>query len=272
MNLTKLWQTICICCFCMAISSCDTTDPYKDAPQTVRLLGVEARINIDLSARKDWKFDVHTKPYTFQIDGNNLSAVPEDLSKPYTFEVTANNKSGEAIMTFMSKDYFKPGQSSALPADIEDQSTPEKFLNCDVLRGHYTGDATENISVTLFHENALLMFNTVDLPEDAEVYIYELYNKQTITPLRDAEDSTSYKALVFPNNYLETIYVLVKTNGKEYAETLVPLYKTRANISYPKGIGHSAIITFNVLIDENDELLIKDLKEKSFSKEWPDIF
>lgn len=271
MNLTRLWQTICICCLCTAIYSCDGKDPYRDAPQTVQLLGVKATINIDISARKDWKFNVRGYPYTFEVDGGTLSAEPEDYYRPYTFEVTANKKEGRAIMTFLSKDYFKPGQSSALPANIEDQSTPEKFISRDVLRGDFNGLASEKISVYLFHENALLMFKTVDLPEDAEVYIYEDYNKQTITPLRDAEDRSSYKALIFPNNHLFTVYVIVKANGKEYEKMLSSRYDTRANISYPEGIGHSAIINFNVLIDENDKLQVKDLKMKKFQYDWPAI-
>ena len=271
MTVTKLWQTFCACCFCMAISSCDGKDPNKDAPQSVQLLGIEASSNIDLSARKDWTLSVYNYPYAFEIDGKTFTAVPENRSNPYSFEATANDKTGRAIMTFKSKDYFKPGQSGALPANIEDQSTPEKLLSCDVLRGDYLGEARENISVSLFHENALLMFKTVDLPEDAEVYIYEGYNKQTITPLRNVEDPASYKALVFPGNYLFTVFVIVKVDGKEYRKELKPQRGTRMNIPYPDGIGHSAIITFNVLIDEEDKLQIKDLEEKSFTRDWPAI-
>ncbi|NDV84095.1 hypothetical protein [Bacteroides sp. 51] len=271
MNLTKLWQTAFICCFCIATYSCDSTDPYKDAPQTVRLLGLEASINIDLSARKDWQLLVYNHPYAFEIDGNKLSATPQNPSNPYAFEVTANNKNGHAIMTFISRDYFKTRATGSLPANIKDQSTPEKFLSCDVLRGDYSGTAMENISFSLFHENALLMFKTVDLPADAEVYIHEEHHRQMITPLRDAEDPDSYKALVFPGNYLYTLHVIVKTGGKEYEKRLKPVHETRMDIPYPRGIGHSAIITFNVSVDENDKLQINDLEEKKFTKDWPAI-
>lgn len=272
MNMTKLWPFAYLYCLCFAFYSCDNSDPNKNAPQSVRLLGIEASINIDLSARKDWKLSVYNYTYAFEIEGGKLSAEPANFSDPYTFEITANDKRGRAIMTLMSPDYFKPGESSALPANIRDQSTPEKFLSCDVLRGDYNGQAKENIDVALFHENALLMFNTVDLPEDAEVYIYEDRNKQIITPLRDTEDPTSYKAFIFPQNYLFTVYVIVKINGKEYGKTLKPEVETRMNISYPDGIGHSAIITFNVLIDKEDKLQVEDLTLKKFQWTWPDVF
>lgn len=269
MNATKFRQVACACCFCIASYSCTDTDPNKDAPRSVPLRGVEASTNIDLSARKDWTFSVYNYPYTFEIDGGNLSATPVNQSNPYSFEVAANSKTGRAIMTFMSKDYFKTRETGILPANIEDQSTPGKLLACDVLRGDYNGDAMENISVSLFHENALLMFKTADLPEEAKVYIYESHNKQTIAPLRDAGDPASYKAIVFPQNYLYGVFVVIKANGKEYKKRLA--HTTRMNISYPDGIGHSAIITFNVLIDEEDELQVKDLEMKAFNKNWPAI-
>lgn len=271
MNVTKSWQIICACCFCIALHSCDNSDPYKDAPYSVQLLGIEASINIDLSVRKDWTLSVYNYPYTFEIDGSKLSAAPANHSNPYLFEVAANDKTGRAIMTFMSKDYFKTRESATLPANIEDQSTPNKFLSRDVLRGDYSGDAMENISVTLFHENALLMFKTVNLPQGAKVYIYEGYNRQTITPLQDTEDPTSYKALVFPQNILSNVYAIVKVGEKEYKEVLKSRNGTRMNISYPDGIGHSAVITFNVLIDENDKLQVEDLEMKTFNKNWPAI-
>lgn len=271
MNLTKLWQAACVCCLCIAIYSCDGDDPNRNAPQSVQLLGIEASINFDLSARKDWRLSVYNHPYTFQIDGGTLSAAPENWSNPYAFEVTANDKSGRAIMTFMPKDYFRTRDTSSLPPNIEDQSTPAKLLSCDVLRGDYYGHAKENISVSLFHENALLMFKTVELPADAEVYIFESCYKQTITPLRNAQDQASYKALIFPGNYLHGIWVIVKVNGKEYRSVLKSKYDTRMNIPYPDGIGHSAFITFNVWIDKEDKLRIGDLNTENFCKTWPAI-
>lgn len=271
MNVIKHWQALCACCFCMAVCSCDGTDPEKDTPHSVLLLGIEATTNIDLSARKDWTLSVYQHPYTFEIDGGTLLAAPQNSDNLFAFEVTANNKTGHAILTFMARDYFQPGQSSALPANLSDQSTPEKLLSRDVLRADYTGTANENISVSLFHENALLMFNTNGLPDDAEVYIYESYNKQTITPLRDAADPTAYKALVFPNNHLFTLYAVVKANGKEYGQMLRSRHNTRMNISFPDGIGHSAIVTFTISIDENDELLVENLVMKTFQKDWPVI-
>lgn len=267
MTIMKSFITLCLACLALSFVACDNSNPNIDQPQSVPVLRVEASTNFDLSARQNWQFYVHGYPYNFQIDGNSITANPVSHSKTFAFSVTTTDKTGSAIITFMPENYLKTRGESYIPPNLEDQSTPEKFMTCDVLRSQFSGRAEQELSVTFFHENALLIFNIAGFPDDAKVYIEQIYN-QTITPLQDTASPTEYKAIVFPENYPKDLTIVVKTAEKTYRRALgFPI--TRLNMKYPDGIGHSGIVSFTVEPHEEGALVFKDLNYKSYAREWP---
>lgn len=267
MTLTKLLNVLCLAGLGVFIFSCDNSSSYDDRPESVKVLSVEASTNFDLSARSNWKFLVHGCYYSYEIVGNKLIATPASTSDTFAFSVTSTNKSGYAVLTFISPNYFKTRSELVVP-DIQDQSTPEKFMACDVLRGEYNDVAKSEISVTFFHENALLQFETIDFPDDAKVYVEQKYG-QVINPLRDKEDPAKYRAIVLPQNYQYNVYIVVETGGKTYKTPMREKPRTRTNITYFDGLGQSAVVNFKVRIGDEDKLIIEDYDEASFVKTWP---
>lgn len=270
MTLTKLFKTLCFAALGILALSCEKTTPYY-YPDSVKVLKVEASTNFDLSARSAWHFLVHGCDYAFEIEGNKLIATPSKTSETFAFSVSITDNTGSAVIRFMPADYFKTrstGGGGTIVPNIEDQSTPEKFMACDVLSGKYEGLAKEEIAITFFHENALLQFETIDLPDDAKVYIEQKYD-QMITPLRDKEDPAKYQALVLPQNYPHEVYVIVEANGKIYKTPLQERKRTRTSMTFFDGLGQSALVDFNVRITDKDELVIEEYKQTDFVKAWP---
>lgn len=267
MTFSNLFRTTCFAALGTFILSCDRSDPNIDHPQSVKVLSVEASTNFDLSARSDWNFSVHGCDYSFVIDGSKLIATPSKASETFAFSITVTDKRGYAVLTFSSPHYFKSRAEAIIP-NIQNQSTPEKFMLCDVLRAEYNAEAMQDISITLFHENSLLDFEAVDLPADAQVYIKQVHN-QTIHPLKYSVEPVKYRALVLPQNYEPDVYVVVETGGKKYKTQLRDRPTTRQSMPHFEGIGQSAVVKFKVRINDEDELVIEDYDIKHLVKEWP---
>lgn len=269
MTLTKLFRSFSLLAVSfLTLLSCSS----KDDPQPYNAIGVfevEASANFDLSARAGWDMYVGNTtvgafPYTFEVTGNKLSASPSNERKPFKF-TTPNDR---AVITLVSKDYYTGTRTEmTLPPNFENQSTPDNFMRCDMLKAEYYGDAASELKdITFLHQNALLNFKTVDIPEDAQVYIQQ-NRKQLITPLRNSEDPTAYKAIVFPDNDPYEIEVVVKLeNGQTYKKPLSQ--RTRMSMPRPDGIGASAVVEFTARMTENG-LRIEDLERKPYAKEWP---
>lgn len=250
-------------CFFLSLSflSCDK----NSSDSGVIVESIEASINFDLSARSNWLFYVHDKRYEFTNVNGTLSAIPYNSEKPYVFP--SSTESGNIRILLYSPNYGRTREAAKVPPSLENQSTLERFTNCDILKGEYQGTAQPHLTnITLYHENALLDFQTINIPSNAQVYIRQIHD-QTITPLRDTTDPTQYKAIIFPHNHLFQIIVGVKTENKTYETPLAPL--SRKEISYPDGVGNSAIIVFTAAINAEDELVIENLQREAFSKKWP---
>lgn len=282
-QFTECLKPVCLASLALILFSCDDSDSPVDKPETVKVTEVRASAGFDISKRSDWKFYVANGDYNlsctyaFQIEGKTITAVPARQADTFAFSVTSTDKSGRAIISFLPEDYLKtrmdiPHSGEPGYPNLRDQSTPEKFMLCDMLRGDYVGQASEHLSLELFHENSLLVFNTVGLPEEATVRIAQLGN-QLITPLRDADDPTAYKAIILSQNKYTEVGVIVDHNGKQYGKSLASAVNhTRTNIPYPSPsvyFGHSAILKFTVELTEAGELEIKDAEHTSFSREWP---
>lgn len=260
----KLIKLFCFTCWgIFYLTSCDKNDPIPDNGTIVE--SIEATINFDLSARKDWKLYVGGKRYQFTINGNTLSASPENSSKPFVFPTSSGT--GKVQLLFYPNNYGKTRDESTPPPNLEKQETPDKFMVCDMLKAEYSGAVSQHLKdITLYHENTLLDFKVTGVPENARIYISQLYY-QAIKPLRSSDDPTAYKAIVFPYNNFNTVYLGIEIEGKIYSASL-NTGKTRMP-SYPDGLGNSAIISFHAFINEQGNLIIENLERKSFSKSWP---
>ncbi|MDL2305793.1 hypothetical protein LJC72_10720 [Bacteroides sp. OttesenSCG-928-D19] len=242
---------------------------HQDMPDVlvkgVDVQSFEASCNFDLSARSNWDLSLGAEPYYFTVEGNRLIGTsPKD--KPYHLPYEMENGNVQALL--IPPNYWRKWSSSQKVPLIDDQSTPEKFMLCDPLRGPYTGKAEENITgIYFYHYNALLSFVVEDAPEGSKVFVEQMYD-QKITPLPDANNPNAYKAIVFPHN--KNVVIVVETGSKTYKTLLFNNPQTRDTMSYyPDGIGSSTVLTFTARINEEDELVVENINRKTWSKEWP---
>lgn len=267
MTLTKLFSTTLLSvALSVSIVSCSSdSEPGYFPVGPVNLLSVEVSANFDLSARSNWKLYVGSQRYAFEMEGNALLGVPYKESEPFTYDP----KGGSVIFTFRSDNYGKGTREAGtgkLPANLEKQDTPNDFLSCDVLRAEYKGDVVSELKdIVFFHQNGLLVFNTIDMPAEATVYILQDY-KQQIRPLRDSEDPTQYKAIVLAENALEDLRVKVELNGQTYTK---PIFAGTRMPMFPQGVGNSALIEFSIRFTEKGEVLVENAKRTAFVREWP---
>lgn len=247
----------------LCLISCDKTDLDNSPKDEIVVQTIEATANFDLSARKDWVVYVGSQRYHFETEGNKLR-ITSPAEEPFSFPYEATT--GNIIIQMVPKDYGKERAESKIPFIIEDQSTIERFMNADRLRFAYNGEAKTNITgITIYHFNTLLTFSVSNLPEDAKVYIEQIYD-QKITPLKEDKAINSFKAIVFPNN--QYVSLLIETPGKSY-KAIVPPLPTSRSPGMAIGTGNSSILSFDAEINGDDELEIKNYRKTSLSSEWP---
>lgn len=269
MLIIRMQRMFLLIGFAAGLFACNSSDDFIDDPQAVKVLNVEADINFDLSSRSNWNFIVGSYRYDFSVADSKIMAVPVSESNTYAFSVTLTDRTGQVYVELRHANYYTRMVNSVTP-DLEDQSTPAKFTMRDVLCGDYSALADETIKVSLYHKNALLLFNTEGLPEEAKVYVEQIYD-QTITPLRDENNPTAYRAIVFPDNNKDYLFIRVEIGDDTYKAKFPAGFDTRANMPYPYGgIGHSAIVEFTLTFNsEEKELKMKDVKRTPFTREWP---
>lgn len=269
MNLTKLFKMLCFGVLGLSFFSCDSSNDYVDAPAAVFVRKVEAQANFDLSARSGWKFYVGGYEYAFDMEEGKVVATP--FSEATTFSYLEPLTGGQmyVVTKLVPENYLKtraflPGGGSTIVANLENQGTLEGFTACDVLYQEYLGTAKENLMVQLLHENALLRLGTINLPEDAKVYVKQIHN-QKITPLKQTE--TEYQAIVFSNNTPSDIAIVVEANGKIYESNLYSVAISKKDVGRG-GIEHGTVISCTAEII-NEKLTVKLLSAKFSSSEWP---
>jgi len=252
--------------FIVAFSSCDKDKDEPGIKDGVVVKTAEASADFDLTTRKDWAFFIGGYTYNFTIEGNKLSAIS---ARDSHFRFQYGETTGSTSFLLYPKDYGKGVRDEMVKKPIiENQSTKERFLNCDPLRAIFSGDVSENLKGAAFkHYNALLMFNVLDLPEDAEVLVKQLYD-QTITPLQDEEDPTLYKAIIFPEN--EKPILVVNTNEKKY-EVQIQRGAGSPRMNISSGLSNNTVVSFKAIINEDDQLIISDLDGKSNSSDWLEL-
>lgn len=244
-------------------TGCDDNSFNASPKDGVAVETIEATANFDLSARKNWIAYVGTEKYNFEVEGNKLS-ITSPQKDPFRFAY--GETSGNAIIQMVPENYGRPRDSEKIPFNIEDQSTPEKFMNCDRLRFVYTGEAKENLSgISIYHFNTLLTFDINNLPQNAKVFIMQAYD-QKITPLKEDPNLNAYKAIVFPNNAY--VALIVETPAKTYRAIISKQGQVRSP-GTASGMGNSAIVSFTADINEKEELIINNFQITSYSKEWP---
>lgn len=268
MKPAKLFYFMIFSCVISGLFSCeDKNIPELSPKDGIAVRTVEATADFDLSARKNWKMYIgtveHIEEYYFTVEGNKLIAT-SPVDAPYRFPFDAAK--AEVVIQLVHQDYGKTRNSSgSLPLSIENQSTAEKFLQCDRLKIDYYGEPKENLKeLNVLHFNTLLDFTVKNLPEDSKVYINQLY-QQKITPLQSSTEPENYRAIIFPHNPYAVLSV--ETNGKVYQTRISEPYQTRMDLKPPAGFGNSTLINFTAEINDDDELVISELKIKR-KAEW----
>lgn len=246
--------------------SCDNNDEQEK--QGISVLSIEASTNFDLSYRTDWNLRMGGHLYDFTITGNKLHAVPH--AEPFHFAYGQEHSNGaQEFVLFPPTENKDTRDLGPVIPPTADQSTWKKFIAHDLLRGLYRGNVVENITdVTFIHHDALLDFKLINIPEEAKVLVVQNGSPiQIITPLRDEADPNAYKAIVFQHNTLGTIGIVIEHNNKQY-KTLLK-YESDQSRSMAYNALTSAVVRFDVQMDDEDYLIIKNLKVETFSTEWP---
>lgn len=218
-NVTRFLCVLSITTF--FYTACDKDDKVDNKPEqkTFPIKNIKGSSGIDLSGRNDWSFFLGDKEYVYKIDDSVITATPKD--KPYNVPYKVDN-SGNVLpiseqegleVRLFAKDYYYPGGCGECPPkpNVKDQSTVEKFHQADMLYGRFSGIPSSDLTgIRLKHYNALLDFNTKDMPADAVITVATF---DQITPLADAADH--YKAVVVPST-IGTPIVRVTTADTTY--------------------------------------------------------
>lgn len=225
---------------------------------------VKAESCVDLSERSNWDFMLGYGwrdgiKYNFRVDGKKIEASFQ-AGDAYYFPTKYNEgdiikpNSGDAYIRFVSPEYFPTSKTTtrslpAPPPQIQDQSTREKLILADALYCKYSGIVSSDLTgIELIHENILLDFQLVDVPEGAKVVIEQNY--PSIKPFR--ENPTQYKAIVLHTGF----FLVVTVNGIHYSS----YFESNRNDTYFK---------FDVKINTKTKELDIENQEKS---KWSETF
>lgn len=264
MKQINFFHVLMLLPFVAFLSSCSDNNEAI-TPKGTAVKSIEASTNFDLSHRSDWVLSMSGYKYDFTVDGNALKGIPQDEPFHYSYGQETTNGATEFILRPPVKDTRDIGPVIPPTAD---QSTWEKLIGYDLLRGIYSGNVVENITgVTFLHHDALLDFTMTNLPPNAQVFVVQWDGDQIITPFYD-EETESYKAIVAQQNTLQSIYIMVEANGKRYFTSLHSESDETRSMAYNKFT--SAVVNFNVDVNDEEETLeVGKLKIDYFSKEWP---
>lgn len=252
--------------FSGCLFSC-SDDGEDDKPEAVAVKSVEIVSCIDLTQRKDWnlRFGYGWRDgifYNFKIDGKNISA---DSPKKDLYHFDEEYKEGQKLgpsnntyIRFVPDGYF-PMDNSELrstpptPPAIQDQSTLEKLIKADALFCSYEGIVTGDLKdVKFIHENVLLEFETIDIPENAEIRLMGSSGRFDITPYKVSEGN--YKVIILSKIPGGTNYIAIKIGEDSY--------NLEFNYNRESDIHH----IFKLRLD-NEKLVIENMKSSIWSED-----
>lgn len=213
--------------------------------------------DIDLNERRDWVLSGGGQPYSFTIENDTLHAVP--INDPYVLRFEKQEYAFNYIgFGLISPDYHKKKTTTTqrtiyatspvrIFPNITDQSTEAKLKNADALIAINYKTPSGNIKDARFiHQNVLIDFETVSLPENA-----------VVTVLQSEETKPfNYK----PNFYKAIVVAVPVLSVKAGDET----YKVQ--LVHPQGLSGNTHYTFKVIFDTvNKKLSIADLAAAKWS-------
>lgn len=269
MKQIKFFQLAMLLPF-MALTSCNDNNEV-DAPKGTPVMSIEASTNFDLSHRSNWILGMSGYRYNFTVEGNTLRATPQDEPFHFGYGQGTTNGATEFVL-YPPADTNDTRAVGPIIPPTADQSTWEKLISYDLLRGIYAGNVVEDITgVTFIHHDALLDFTVTNLPANAKVFVFQWSGKQKIIPFYD-EETESYKAIVAQQNTRKTLYIVVEANGERYFTSLYNESDETRSMAY--NAFTSAVLSFNVKMEaeeENEEktLVVEKLNVDYYSKEWP---
>lgn len=215
--------------------------------------------DIDLNERQGWILSGGNQQYSFTIGDDTLHAVP--VNDPYILRFEKQEYAFNYIgFGLISPDYYKNRNTTArrevyatspnVPVfpNIADQSNEAKLKNADALIAINYETPSGNIKDARFiHQNVLIDFETVNLPENAVVTI--LQSEETI-PFNYKPDF--YKAIVVAGPVIS-----VKAGDETYKVQLI----------HPEGLSGNTHYTFKVVFSpDNKTLSITDLASAKWSQ------
>lgn len=241
------------------LCSCSDDNDGDNKSEGIAVKSVTATSCIDLSDRKDWniRFGYAWAGgifYNFKVDGKNISA---DSPKKDSYRFDERSKEGEkagiyttTYLRFVPEGYFPMDNSGLkstepIPPAIQDQSTFEKLIKADALFCNYEGIVTPNMKdVKFIHENILLEFETINIPENAEIRITGSSGNFAIIPYKAS--TNNYKAISLPKISGATNYIVVKVGEESY------------NLGFNYSLAEDLHYVFKLRLD-NNKLIIEDL-------------
>jgi hypothetical protein len=254
---------------CSVFISCRKDSKVNSGKITVPVETLKAGVeNTDISIRSNWKLVLYHSYYIAKVNGDTVTGTPE--AKPHSFLTGSDDlmpllPDEEPGIFFFSVGYIDGPEFLVVkdgpPAfpNIRDQATLNDLVNADMLFGKYSGFALKNLSnIKLVHANALLDFETENLPAGAELKLLDL--GRPFTPFQ--YEANHYQAIVTGNWHSTTnTSVSVKTATKEYKADIINNADLKGNTRYH----------FKLTLN-NEQLVVENLDTSSWgAAQWPDI-
>jgi len=253
------------------IISCNNDDP-KEEIQGVEVKSVNAISCVDLSNRSDWEFRVMNIPYDYTANGKNIMAKVKEQSYYFHNSYPQGTNipiGGGPVIQLVSPDYYAVEKSKStppLPPNIHDQTSIEKLRKADVLSNYYYGNVSEDlVNVELTHANALLEFELINIPSDAEVKVSSYMD---ITPYR--EEDNNYKAIVLAEGGEYDATISVRIGGTPYQVSVLSATSKSSPLPASGYILRDTHYKFTVKFDEDKKSLsIENMQRTKWSKQYP---